>query len=319
MPKLRSGKRELSRDQRVDANRQIAQAMNFMRALKGLYWMFAVVTGLVLLFATLGKADVLSILIPLGVGVAMAVAGALEVERNPVPWSIAIALTWTTLYAIVAVPVIRAGEWTSPGFRGLLVAACWTAVGIARRAVRIAKAHPELRLARRMRGRTIQDELGDVSTKYQDRARAEHSTRVRRRLAFVGAVVALLAGVIFIAARSTKSGAESGVAALPPPAYAPDFFVAKFRGAWNANRLDDVKAMFVPESRAKFSRGIDWIIKNHGWTPLPELAAPRVTNDSRYAAAYFAMTAEAGELYTSWAYDEPTKTWMINALRPPKD
>lgn len=318
----RRAKGELSRGERVEANRQIAQAMRFMRALRAIYGALATVAGLGLLFALLGSADA-SVVVPLGIAFATAIAGALNVERHPYPWSLALALTYTGLVAFFLIPGLgRSGVRHSLGGLiggGIFVTACWTAFGLARRALRIAAKHPELRMARRLRGETIEDELGPVSTKYADQAIAERSARRRRRFAFIGGGIALLASVVYLAGRVATPDASPPGPTLPPPRYAVDFFVTKFRTAWNANRLDDVKAMFVPESRAKFSRGFDRIVANHGWTPLPTLPTPRIEPEGRYAAAYFAMTAEKGELYTSWAYDDPTQTWMINALRPPKD
>lgn len=308
---------ELSRDDRVEANRQIAQAMRFMTAVKGFYATVAVVVGLAFLVA-LTRDTSPAVLIVLGVTAAAAAGGALEVRRNPVPWSFGLALGLTGFHA--AMFLLDSGARGVSGVRGLvgwavIVVACWTAFGMARSAERIARAYPGLRMARRLRGLTIEDELGPVSTKYADRARAERKTRRKRRLVVAGLMVAALSTVVVLA---MNAGAQRGAASgyVPPPV-AVDFYVAKFRTAWNANRLDEVKAMFVPEWRRSYARIMDRNVERHAWKTLPALPPPKMSYEGWFAAAYFEIPGERGTLYTSWAYDEPSKSWLMNRLRAP--
>jgi hypothetical protein len=250
--------------------------MRFTSAIRGVYGSIAVVLGLALLIALLSTGPSAAFRAALGLAFATTVAGALYVERAPVPWSLSLALAFTTLHALLLLFGEGGRVHRDLVVGSVFVAACWTAYGMARRAERIARAHPELRMARRLRGRTIEDELGVVSTKYRDRARAERRARRRRALVIAGSVVAALATVVFLAVHSARRTEEAEVAPLPPPPFAVDGAVGKFREAWNANRLDLVKEMFVPEWRAQYGRILDRHVERRGWKPLPTLPPPRM-------------------------------------------
>jgi len=97
-----------------------------------------------------------------------------------------------------------------------------------------------------------------------------------------------------------------------------DATLEAFRLAWNADRVDDVKAMFAPESRASFSRSLDRIVERHQWHPLPQLTPTHRTDEGYFAAAYFQLPGSEKEFYTSWTYDRATKGWVMNLFRVPK-
>ena len=162
----------LTRSERVEANREIARAMKSTSELKNAYWVLASFTLLLLLLCLLLGAPSI-ILIGVGFVAALTVAGALNVERDPVPWSLVLAVTWTGLLPLLW-PAL------SSLFRiagAVIVVLFWGAFAMARRAQRLIEAHPELRLARRARGQTIDHELSSVGTKHRDRARAEQTAR----------------------------------------------------------------------------------------------------------------------------------------------
>jgi hypothetical protein len=186
------------------------------------------------------------------------------------------------------------------------------AVGLATRVQRVARRYPDLWMARRLRGDTIDDEIAGATTKHRDRVR-EEKRRGRRRLLLVGgvAVVAVAALLLF---------REREPEPPPPPAVDVADFAERFRTAWNGGAVAAIEASFQPSSRDRFSGTLGKILERRGGTEQrPALGTPHYVREGPFAAAHFPFPGDAGTLYTSWAHDASTQTWGINALRFPRE
>jgi len=307
----------LSPEERHAAARELGQAMKFVRALKDSYLAGAILLSLVagagLLVTGLGVHTLGSLAL-----LAVMVFGIFRFDRSPARWSLVLALLGTGFVALTLVERAadqggRMSVGLGDAFNIFVVIGYWTAVGLARRVESVARRYPDLWLARRLHGSTAEDEHEGMGTRHRDRAGQERRSR-RRRLAVLGGI--LVAGIALLVLVAPK--AAEGPPSEPLPEVPVDAFAARFRDAWNAGRLAEVKAAFQPQSREKFSKGLDSILRRRGWIDhLPVLGPPRLVPDGAYAAAHFPLPDDEGDLYTSWAYDAKTKTWAVNALRPP--
>src|SRR5438477_2661907 len=102
----RSARMPEERGQRVSMNRDVVQALRFARAIRNLYWTLATMSGLLLLAVMGGGFGIVTVVS--AVVFAVMVAGALQIERHPVAWSLLMAGMLTLRW--VAGAILRASN-----------------------------------------------------------------------------------------------------------------------------------------------------------------------------------------------------------------
>ena len=314
--------------ERVEISQEISRGLRWIRAVESCYLATAVVMGLFFLLALGGNAGTGTI-VSVGFVFALAALGAFFVERAPVPWTIASAALATVVF--VANLVVRlwvsaqAGGDDGPSLRfvrlgmaGVVTAAYWVAVSWARRYQACLRANPAL-LARRVAGSRVEVDVRGIGTRHRDAARGQElAHRRRRRIALSIGAGAFVEMVAVATAVRLGSGEAESPASAPAPAVPVEPTLLSFERAWNDNRVADVKAMFVAESRTSFSRAFDRSLTKRGWSRLPAISRTRRTDEGEFAAAWYRMEGVEGELYTSWAYDRAAHTWGMNLYRLPR-
>lgn len=307
----------LGPEERREAARELGKAMKFVRVLKDSYWAGAVLLALPLVVMLISGTFSWVALVLLAL-FAVFVLGILRLDRNPVPWSTFIAVVATALVGIPWLVTLATGARLRVGVDLLALVAVvgyWVAVGLATRVQRVVRRYPDLWMARRMRGDTIDDEIAGATTKHRDRVR-EEKRRGRRRLLLVGGVAAVaVAALLLFREREPEPPPPP-----PPPAVDVADFAERFRSAWNNGSVAAIEGHFQPSSRDRFSRTLGKILERRGWTEQrPALGSPHYVREDQFAAAHFPLPDGAGMLYTSWAYDASTQAWGINALRFPRE
>lgn len=261
---------------RQEANRAAFFAVRSLRLLRGVFWFYAALNALLLAAVLLGgQGGLLLRLIP-GVLCLLGVLGALLVEQQPMGWTALNAALGTAALGFV---LLTAG--------GSLLVAClllhaltgWGAFLMARSHVALQRAHPELWAFRRTSG----GEQGRLAQS----ARAEAARQRRRALLVAGGVGAALAALLWFASTRDRS-APSTEDAPAPPSVPFGEAEARFRAAWNASKVDEVKALIAPSELPQQGPFLDRMLAKRGWTTLPALPAPQTMDHgrSRWSATY---------------------------------
>ena len=143
-------------EERLLASRELGRANRAIGAIRNFYIANAMMAGAVLGVLLLAKAPPLPTVISAAI-FALALAGIRGVRSEPFLWTLGAASVWTLLVALQ----IATGAWcTREGKPSglfivtcLWVLGCWTILAKTRRVRDVLREHPDLRIARQMRGR----------------------------------------------------------------------------------------------------------------------------------------------------------------------
>src|SRR5262245_18837707 len=143
-------------EERLLASRELGRANRAIGAIRNFYIANAMIAGALLGFMLLAKAPPLVTVIG-AVIFALALAGIRGVRSEPFLWTLGAASVWTLLVALQ----LATGTWsTVDGKTSILfivtclwVAGCWVILAKTRRVRDVLREHPDLWIARKMRGR----------------------------------------------------------------------------------------------------------------------------------------------------------------------
>jgi hypothetical protein len=290
----------LDDDERFHANRAAFAAIKTLRVIRGYLIGYAVIAGLVLVAMWKGGAGPL----PLSVATVLmtvSAAGALLVIQQPLVWTVvnAILATPILLWAVLGFLAGRLGVFTL--MAGITGVGFWVAVPVAAKLQRLMREHPDLWVFRRTRG--------ELTQQHAEKWRAEARRTRRRVLAGLGLCILAIVGLAFWAIQRGKPPVFEEEP-LPVPTRPFEAAEMDWRAAWNASRVDEVKAFIATTERAKLDPFLDRQRKKRGWDTLPNLGPPDVTDKGHnHRFARYMIDDRERPIEVRWVW-EPDR-WVV--------
>lgn len=293
-------------EDRIEASRELQHALAALETLRWIYVVIAVLAGLVLgsLLVAMGfPRDAFGLpLYGTLAGVLLASAGAAwDVARHPRAWALATALPVTALFLLA---FATSGGRISVGviLTGLSAGGLWYGAYLLFRMGRILQAHPDLRLARILRGGDPEAAEGAVAGKLRRRSEEETARARRRMLVFGGGA---LAGALLLG---------FGIHAWLHPG--PRAALDGFRDSWNAARWTAVGERFEPGVRERMTRSMETLLRRRGWQEKPPRLVQPAVEEAGEDAIRAVFTVPEGEIRTHWRLREGT--WVLTGMEFPE-
>jgi hypothetical protein len=248
-----------SRGEKRLAAAQMSKAMGRVERLK-LFLAFGLAMqcfALLVLVAFLLLSDEVSAIAFFVVAITVSMIGLLiyglrTLERRPFLITLSLALLQTLNVALGFL------SGAIPVFPLLLALYFWTATASAAQVERIAREHPDLFLARRMRGETRQGSAG----RRQRQIERDRKAAARRKWVVLGAVGGVLALI----------GVGAKVVSMLPEEQVPTAVVEGFRDAWNQADVAGLGYFAGQDNRARLERGMGVVMKRYEWAErLPNI------------------------------------------------
>jgi len=296
---------------RLRASRELGEAYRGIQAIRLFYLSAASLTGLIL--AVLVLAGLRSwpwIGGILGAAVLL-FTGGVQVRRQPVFWSVLVAVAMTILAALYVRLALTPYSLAS----AVVAAALWAAVFRAAPAQRLMRRHPDLYATEMWQGRRRRPSTTEIGS----RLRTEQTRRARQRRTaiVVGVAVILLLGLGYWAMRR---GGERGAPAAGPPARPFAERAADFRRAWNRNDLDTLAGFQPAPDRARRMPRFRRLLAKRDWeTRLPELGVASVNEDGFRAAAHYPVAGADAVVDVYWEVDAGEWWWTNTRLPSPAE
>jgi hypothetical protein len=264
---------EGEREARLDASREIGQALRTVRAVRTLYAACAVVAGLwLLLFLLVALPDNVAwrwMVAISGASAVLLAVGAVQVVRKPVPWSIGIAVV---ISAFAGITYLLVGPSLHSTWGVLIALALWASVGLARKAQRLAARHPDLYASETWSGTRAKPRETERGRRIRARQRDARKRELMTWALPGGAAVVVVLVLILWPGGSAEPEPEYEPPPPPPPFTGRPF---EFQRAWNHGSLDDVAAFLAPGDRDRRMTKIRRILDRRGWgEKRPQLGAP---------------------------------------------
>jgi len=229
----------------------------------------------------------------LGAGlVGLVLAAVYRLERSPFP----VALTMALLQTLVAALALLSGKgWLFPCF---WAADFWVATYFAARVTRLAREHPDLYLARRMRGRPSKRSAGR-------RARALEARDVTRRRR---GTVAIFAGFALLTAVGFGGIFYSESKRRPEPTQAIEAFVE----AWNRADLDALARQAPRDAQGTRAAKLARIGERYGWGERLPAISGHDLEEPRHDRLKVRFVTEGGPLEVDFLWDDGR--WAADAM-----
>jgi len=295
---------------RLDASRKLGRARRAIGTLRAFYAVNAFVAGAVTLFFILALLSVPEDSIDAEVSAGLIgaaalmvvifgvmVAGAVLVARQPRVWSIVIASLFTVSALLDA---IGGSSTVVMGINGFWTICLWAAVAVAFRMSALIEQHPDLWIAKRLRGEREAVRGGAVYAKSRASGREARSRTLKRVLLFGTAGVVGFVGVYF--ALKTLAGGTGGgpVSIADAPPFEP--VAARFAEAWNASRHAAITDFCRAESRERMARSFRRICERRNWDEtLPRVGVPTLQEGKGAVMnAVFPLESGGAWVKTTW-------------------
>ena len=239
-------------------------------------------------------------------------------DRKPFPIVVALAAlkTLDTVWEF-----IDSGPWIVTAVWAALL--WWLAVDAAQLS-RLAKEHPDLYLARRMRGEHITHkagrgrrahstdrEIGAVRTRASGRGKAETNWWV------LGGVLATVAGlivaVVMVTSKGSGSQGGSSKTVLAAPTVSPRAATEAFRTAWNSHSIDALANLTKESLREKMRASLAGLGDRYDWGPhFPQLDAAKFS-EPKSGNVRVTFPSEAGEFPVRFTFEDGA--WLVRSIK----
>lgn len=314
------------------ATGELAKAMRVVNGVRGITLASAIISAVVFLLSLLGyfalrkqeldSPEVLVLLVIQGVQVALMVTAFLRVRRDPFFWVVVTASYMTLLCALT---LLQGGF---PILLLLWTVALWAGVPATVGVQRILQEHPELRLARKMRGETpgrgraaaaTREEAGPGGQRERGRAPVEAGETVRRMKdrdrrqskaawrsrGLLGAVGGMLLAFIVVFAMIHGK----------PPDLQPT--LDSFADAVRTGDPDAIHDMFPADRADRMTTSLRGMFERRDWLEVPPVVAgmKEIYRQSKAARIDFILEGETDPLETRWNFNG--EKWMLTGLKPP--
>lgn len=315
-PATAAGRRRASTTalrERGTAERELRKASRVIGVLRLLFGFNLVLAGISLLLGLVllgnqggSRPEVLVMVAGGGLAAAFALAGLLDVRRHPFGW----AVTLLVMRVLSDISKIVEGDLGVTGWTLVLVGEglVWYCAIEADRLKRLLAAHPDTRVAKRLRGEPTDAALGmDPAESIGRRRTAASRHRARQetsRTAWIaaGLVIALVAVVSFV---QLSGGPED-----------PKETFQAFAEAWTAGDLDAMSAHFPPGSQEKLARSLERPAEQRGWSEagFPPVEEIEWASDGKRTEAF--LHTPEGALRTRWRWEDGR--WVLGSIAPPR-
>lgn len=301
--------------------RELTKARRLVASVRGVYWMLAVLGGLITLSAyALASKDPdywFGFALALALTLAL-VGGALFSHLHPLAWTVGLASLWTIDVALGLV------DGSVPWLSLSVAVSLWCAVPLMLNVHRLMREYPDLIDTSKLKKRHRKEGVEVSEARLNAAARSRHRKRAQMKsfATIAGIVVAIVFGIWLV----TKSAGEdsSGTASSSSSALSDEEAsraaglleprIGEFERVWAAADLDTLEAMFTDKKRRTYWPKIVGTLKKRGWhDELPRLrgAADYHQRGQAESDVIFGLLPQ-GELKTRWRFEEDT--WRIDRL-----
>lgn len=300
---------------RQEAGRAIGYALRALRALRGIFIADCLVLLLLMLgHRALGNTD---LALAAGVLAVLTGTGAFLVVRQPLPWAVGVALLHTAQELWL---LLRGVTGLVHHVSFALMVLLWCVVKVAVTTQGMLREHPDLWIARRLRG-----EGRDPSTmgsRWRDRAGKASDAALVRMVVIAGGVIVALAAVVWVLRESkpehgTAPGPGGSTIRLEAPTEALDPRLEAWALAWQRGTLPEIGAFLAADVRERKLSALGRLFRRHDW----QERRPGLTLKSRsgptpaQVAVFWELEGEARTLQTDWQFEKGAWTLLDLTLR----
>lgn len=290
------------RARRRSAIAELNKAKESIRAVRTLYWVGALLSGLLLgllllAFGSHGVGGTVFFVLGLtALIVGLYVAGAVRIFREPLLWSTLIASLETIQLAMSVIE----GAFLSAAIRAVWALALWSVVARVTRVRRLIEKYPELWHAQMIARRRGSSRDKRAPTTARVRRLEAAKGEARRRWMMAGAAAVVLVGL----------GAAWKVLSRPPLL---SDAVSEFVDDWNRSDVAAVTEWFSPDRRDKVAAWINKTTSGRDWSGgLPKIQEHREMAVRETSAAILFATID-GDIQTAWRLGEDG--WGITTVK----
>ncbi len=300
---------------RQEAGRAVGYALRGLKALRAFFIVDALLLLLLMLgHRALGNAD---LALAAGVLAVLSCLGAFLVVRQPLPWTVGLALLHTGQEVWI---LLKGVTGLTHHVSLALMVLLWCVVKMAVSMQRVLKAHPDLWIARRLRG-----EGRDPSTmgsRWRDRAGKASDAALVRMVVIAGVVIMALAAVVWVLRESKPEhaaapGPGGGTIQLGTPTEPLDPRLEAWALAWQRGTLPEIGAFLAADVRERKLSALGRLFRRHEW----QEQRPALTLKTRsgptpaQVAVFWTLEGEERTLQTDWQFEKGAWALLDLTLR----